>query len=306
MNTTSKITTLFKFNALLLCIVNIFFTLAGICLNSVVIISLLSSQLRRKLCYFTILILACFDIAVVIVFHPLITFETMYSWLFATFTENIKVLYFTHLFAMSLSALSTMTMERYLALVYPFLHERFVTKSTLIAAFALFQLPFGVLNILRLDNSNDYIELAILLAFMGVAFLVIFCLNFKLYYMAKALRKRIVIPLGSLNGQEHTNITIKPKISRVTLQRISTCLLAVGCLFLCYTPTIATIGLRMALQEGLSQQTWRIIDLWELTFASLNSSFNCLIFFYKNSALRQHGAKIIRKFFCLKSENFYW
>ena len=64
---------------------------AGLMLNSAVIISLLSSQLRRKLCFFTILILACFDIAVGIVFHPLINFETMYSWLFATFTENIKV-----------------------------------------------------------------------------------------------------------------------------------------------------------------------------------------------------------------------
>ena len=46
---------------------------AGIILNSVVIISLLrSSQLRKKLCYFTILVLSCGDLAEVTIVQPLL------------------------------------------------------------------------------------------------------------------------------------------------------------------------------------------------------------------------------------------
>ena len=59
------------YSLICLCVVNGFFTLAGIFLNSVVIISLWkSSQLRRKTCYFMILVLSCFDLGVVMVGHP--------------------------------------------------------------------------------------------------------------------------------------------------------------------------------------------------------------------------------------------
>ena len=52
---------------------------AGIFLNSVVIISLWrSSQLRKKLCYFMILVLSCFDLAVVTITHPLLIVSTIY------------------------------------------------------------------------------------------------------------------------------------------------------------------------------------------------------------------------------------
>ena len=78
------VTAFFKVNAILLCAVNFLFTFVGLFLNSLVIISLLNSQLRRKLCYFMILVLACFDLAVVVVFHPFIIIETLLSWLFNT------------------------------------------------------------------------------------------------------------------------------------------------------------------------------------------------------------------------------
>ena len=48
---------------------------AGIFLNSVVIISLCRSrQRRKKLCYFMILVLSCVDLAVVTITHPVPSF----------------------------------------------------------------------------------------------------------------------------------------------------------------------------------------------------------------------------------------
>ena len=60
-------------NAVLLCLLNASFMTVGVVSNSVVIVSLWrSSQLRKKLRYFMILVLSCFDLAVVAVCHPLV------------------------------------------------------------------------------------------------------------------------------------------------------------------------------------------------------------------------------------------
>jgi hypothetical protein len=80
------------FASLFLCMINIIFMVAGIFLNSVVIISLwISSQFRKKLCYFMILVLSCFDLAVTVLF--------------------------------------TLNVERFLALMCPFFHQASVTKK---------------------------------------------------------------------------------------------------------------------------------------------------------------------------------
>ena len=136
--------TSFKLNAVLLCTVNVIFTFVGILLNSVFIMSLLNSQLRKKLCYFMILILACFDLAVIAVINPLIIWDTISRWLSMTCPYSIEVYYLQNLFVFSLTALLTMILERYLALAYPFFHKISVTKSRLMVAFALMQLPFGI------------------------------------------------------------------------------------------------------------------------------------------------------------------
>jgi hypothetical protein len=103
-----------NFNKFLLCTVNVLFAFAGIILNSIVIISFLKSQLRRKICYFMILILACFDLAVATVLHLVVVLESL---------DPSKKIYIIggQLLILSLAAVLTMTVERYVAMVYPFL-----------------------------------------------------------------------------------------------------------------------------------------------------------------------------------------
>ena len=293
-----NISTFFKFNAILLCVVNAFFTIVGIFLNCIVIMSLLNSQLRRKLCYFMILVLACFDLAVVVVFHPLLILKTISCWVFTKYDDSFSIAHLQHLFLFSLTALLTMTLERYLALVYPFFHEKFVTKSRLFGIFLLLQIPFAILYISLQINKSSYIH-AIPLALIGIAFLVIFCLNYKIFFTARTIRNRAVITLGNLTESDQRNIETKK--SKANLGKVSTCFLAVVCLFICYCPGLACLGIKMT-EENLhsSEQTLRtIMILWAQTFVSLNSSLNCqLMFFYKNSALRRHRQQTLEKCFC--------
>ena len=122
-------------NVLLLCILNVSFMVAGIFLNSVVIISLWRSpQLRMKPCYFMILVLSCFDLTVVTSTHPVLMLSTL-LWSFQIHRREIKVTreyIFLLLVGSSMFALFTLTVERFLSVKFPIFHRTSVTKRRLL------------------------------------------------------------------------------------------------------------------------------------------------------------------------------
>ena len=76
---------LIYFNLILIIALNILFFVSGICLNSLVIVCFWRSvQLRKKLCYFTIMVLSCCDLLVVLTRDPLTIFCAM-LWFSETF-----------------------------------------------------------------------------------------------------------------------------------------------------------------------------------------------------------------------------
>lgn len=128
-------------NVTLLCVVNGFFTIAGILLNSVVILCFLkASHLRKRLCYFMIFVLTCFDLGVVSVCHPL-TAITAYIWSTDEYDDHIIFrvrLYSNVLYYFSFLALLTMNIDRFLAIKHPFFHKKSVTKTKLKILLLLF------------------------------------------------------------------------------------------------------------------------------------------------------------------------
>lgn len=301
-------------NAVLLCAVNFIFMIAGIFLNCVVIMSIvMNTQLQKKLCYFMILVLACFDLAVVIVFHPLITVEVLLRWSSTTDIYAVDVIILEHLFSFALVALLTMTLERYLALVYPFFHHKFMTKSKIIGILATMQLPFGITHLVRGlgENPELYLE-SCMLGLVMTVILVLFYLNYKIFDMVKTLRRRADVNLGNfIDGNVPENNSELRNV-KFSLKKISTCILAVVCLSLCYFPPIITLGIRI-LNAGLidnhddgfsSCDTMCVIRLWEDTLLTINSTLNSLIFFYKNDTLRRHGKELVKKLFSRQTELF--
>ena len=65
-------------NLIFIFAVNVFFFFSGICLNSLVILSFWRSvQLRKKLCYFMIMVLSCCDLLAVLTNNPLMALISM-------------------------------------------------------------------------------------------------------------------------------------------------------------------------------------------------------------------------------------
>ena len=192
----------------------------------------------------------------------------------------------------------TMTVERYLALMHPFFHQKYATRSRLMIVFLAFQLPeFGIFLYLQLVDNNKYIGPGILLALIVIVFLAICGINVKLFYFARTLRQRMEIPLGSLDDSEQrSDGHTKSKVTLSSLGKISTCLMVVVCLFICYCPFFVVTGMELIKNANETEsEDMNIVHLWVGTFLTLNSSLNCLIFFYKNSALRRHAMKELKK-----------
>ena len=274
-------------NVFLLCTVNVLFMIAGICLNSVVIISLWrSSQLRNKTCYFMIFVMSCFDLSAVVINHPLL----MASEIVRAFGDYDKLPGYITSFivilsnAFSMAALLTLNIERFLAVSYPFLHERVVTKEKLMSFQAF--LSFIAIGLVTLTFNKMVLSRHLLVAVYLPGFFIFFiCLNYKTFLVANSKRKSIKV--APANEQ-------KRKLPKLNLQTMSTCSLAVYCYLVCASPEIIHSFFTLITTTDLSRTSDRIFCTWAVTFLTANSTFNCLILFWRNTVLRREGMKIIK------------
>ena len=263
---------------------NVLFFCTGICLNSLVILTLWKSvQLRKKLCYFMIMVLSCCDLPVVLTNHGFTALIAM-LWLTGKFDVNPKwvVIFYsftTVLVGFSLLALLVMNFDRYLATYYPIFHRTSVTKGKLLTLLAIL---IVVDLTLYLVCINDFlISSGTLIAiFLIVLFPLMLFINYKIFIVARKSRRN--------NG-------ISPNIKKTfSWKNTSSCLLAVVCFVVLYTPTLVYIGLRRNSEPSMTLDNATIAVFWAETIASLNSTCNCLIFYWKNKILRIEGMKVIK------------
>ena len=149
-------------------------------------------QLRKKLCYFTIMILSCCDLLVVLTAHPVIALVTM-LWL----TENISVyprwLLIYHrlgnmFMCISLIALLVMSVDRYLATHYPIVHRTSVTKGKLLTLFAFLVIIVIALLVMSVNDLVIPIEVDVLI-FLIICIPPMLFINYKLFTVARKSRK---------------------------------------------------------------------------------------------------------------------
>ena len=272
-------------NLIFIFAVNVLFFFSGICLNSLVILSFRRSvQLRKKLCYFMIMLLSCCDLLAVLTSHPL---TALIAMLFLTEEWDAyngwAVIFrrFTGVFVgFSLLALLVMNFDRYLATYYPILHRTSVTKGRLLTLLAIL---ITVETTLLLISFNDLVipyQVALSTSFIIIIPPMLF-MNYKLFAVARKSRR---------------NTGISPEMKKTfSWKNISCCLLAVACFVVLNIPVFVYIGLRITLTANeLTLDNGILAALWASTTTSMNSTFNCLIFYWKNKILRTEGMKVIK------------
>ena len=272
-------------NLIFIFTLNVLFFFSGICLNSLVIISFWRSrQLRKNLCYFMIMILSCCDLLAVLTNHPLLALFAMFwltekfdaypSWAHTcTSVSNIFL-------GLSLLALLVMNFDRYLATYYPIKHRTSATKGKLLTLLGVLTVAELTLLLMSINDTVIPHSVGVLVCFIIISPLMIF-LNYKLFTIARKRRK---------------NSGLSPELKKTfSWKNISSCLIAVVCFVVLCIPAFVYSGLRTASKnKDTTLNDVELVGLWAKTIASMNSTFNCLIFYWKNKILRTKGRKVIK------------
>ena len=271
-------------NLIFIIVVNILFFFPGIFLNSLVIVSFWRSvQLRKKLCYFTIMILSCCDLLVALTIHPLMALRAV-LWL----NEKSSVYSHLHLVVFheqyitfvgfSLLALLVMSVDRHLATHYPIFHRTSVTKGKLLTLFTFLVIILIALSVMSINDLVVPFEVSLLL-FLIIYIPPMLFINYKLFTVARKSRNRI-----------------SPEMKKsFSIKKISSCLLMVACLSVMSIPSLVYIVLRHNSKEPrFTLDNAETAGLWASTAGAMNSTFNCLIFYWKDKTLRAEGMKVIK------------
>ena len=272
-------------NLIFIFAVNVFFFFSGICLNSLVILSFWRSvQLRKKLCYFMIMVLSCFDLLAVLTYNPLLILISM-SWLTGKLDVNSRWVYIllrsTGMFlGFSYFALLVMNFDPYLATSYPIFHRTSVTKRRLLTLLAVLIIVKITLTVMSVNDFVISYEVNLIIFSLLLIPAMLF-INYKLFLVVRKSRK---------------NKRISPDMKKMfSLKNISSCLLVVACVVVVSIPGFVYIGLRINSPETTyTLDNANLAGMWTITIALMNCTFNCLIFYWKNKVLRTEGLKVLK------------
>ena len=163
-----------------------------------------------------------------------------------------------------------MNVEQYIALTYPYSHQGSVTRKRLIALLFLLELlglvQFTVLYLIEISCSM--LRWRQQKTFLGIMFFVLSFINYKIFIIARRIREdenRVAASIGQ--GEGDYPAAISALESKLTLKKISTCLLAALCFFLCCCPGLLHNCVLLVSKSLLSTDV--VLQSWSKTLAHL-------------------------------------
>ena len=283
-----------SFNIIAVCVANLIFALGGGFLNSLVILVFLrSSKLQNNVCYFLIMVLSSIDLVVAAVVHPLgITYSI------SKFTRN-HVCVYEKLYdfstgiicSLSGSVLFSMNIERYLAIVHPYFHQRKVTKPKLLL-FVGFCWISSLTSWYVLTRSRFIVSIGI----SSLYFLFYILVYARIFIVVRQKRRAFIIPAARSSPPQQSFRNYKEYLRDVKLA--STYILVILCCVICYCP-YSLAGLFKyiefkACRESTASTNNVNFRILTGTLVAINSTFNCLIFFWRNKTLRNESKKVLK------------
>lgn len=275
------------------CVVNAFVAVAGIILNSFVLFIFWKSQkMRKKISCFMIMVLLSTDLGVVSIVIPTFLLQSVSGIL-----ETAKCLYsFCYEFAaLTLSGMSGVTLivmntERYLSIVHPVYHRAAVTKRKCILILVLFWLV-----VLGSSVCRFILPLYAYLAFTVICSIII-CTSLFTYLSIFYTARKQLSKVHRVANATNREVTRKFTSFLRELRMAKTYLLIVTLCLACYLPgpIFTSIWRPWMTKEGTRGILVQVYP-WFPTLVAINSTFNCLIFFWGNREVRKEALKVVKK-----------
>ena len=259
-------------------------------LNAFTFIAIWRSRLgKEKVSKFTVLVKSAIDLAVGMLIIPLYV-TTLASEITGnpsciTFLISKKLGVLVYMY--SVTAMSAMNFERYMAIIYPLIHRARIRNTSLLTytiAVCCFETIFLVFGLIFLK----------ILLFVVTVITLLFILSTVAVY-SRILCFRFTSPIypGSVQTfQSRSKQETFRRKFRQDLEVAKSCLLLIVCCLVCYLPGLLSNTHRLTKKATFPSVVLR--RWFSLLFLS-NSFMNPLIFFWRNKALRIQGINLIKK-----------
>ena len=284
------------------CVVNIIFAIVGTILNSLVLyIFWKSTKLRSKLSYFVIMLLSSTDLAVVTVVHPLFLSQAI-NEMNGTSNCLYRLFYLFTLYfftGMSVSTLLILNLERYTAIIHPFWHRAKMTRPRLMFIWAILWLLIVVNTVSLLFYLISAIITVMIILSLCCTSLFTYVSIFRVARKRKSVTARNTFGHHTNPGNCHGEVSGNMASFLRELKMAKTYFMIVALAFVCFLP----VGITSIIDEFT--YTWNKIErepvviayTWIVTLTSMNSTLNCLIFFWANKMLRREAVKHVKNVF---------
>ena len=229
---------------------NALFAVIAILGNCVVFAAFYRYELLRTPSNLLLLCLSFCDLLVGLVTQPLFAAETGLVAANSSAACSLKDLYVIFLFTFSSSSMlhvCLISVERFIAIFYPFKHQRFLTKKAVVIFSVVFWISWTLLTVFtRREHGGGLIGYS-RLAFVIFSALVVLVINLRLWLEARKHSRRIrnALPLPTLSapatsseGSRESQAAIA-KAARDS-KAAKTIFLITGVLIACNLPLIAT------------------------------------------------------------------
>ena len=239
-----------------------------------------------------ILILSGFDLVSIVINHPVQIISTL-LWSMDMFDRRINDTWMnTSLIFGSflVFTLLTLTLERLLSIMFPIFHRKSVTRKRLMFLLTFLIIIGVVFKIFYNLAANVMADILVTVVLLSILFAFAF-LNYKIFLIAKLKREDGRVTSKSIGTPTHG----ERKEHKKNIKSISTCSLAVACFFfICFCPEIVNGVWRLTTKAPWYDREAVLIRVWCNTLIVLKSTFNCIIFFWRNSILRREGMKVAK------------
>jgi hypothetical protein len=282
---------IYKGSRIALIVTDCLLLLSTIVLNGISVMAIRkSSQLKKKICYFMVLIQSVTDLGVGVLGTPLFIYCALTPFLHSVnCTFVILVLAATFIpNGISIITLSLMNFERYVAIVHPYHYQTEVTKKRiLVIAFVSTIIFTSILGLSALDRA--------IIRYFAAGIIPVFILSTVFVYtrIYRVIR-RLVRSEKRPACESDRNDNVERKQILRDLKHAKSCFVVVICYGILLLPlTLASFLFKIDSPE------YKEYFLWSHTLLILNSSANSVIFFWTKNQLRKEALQNLAFFSCL-------
>ena len=254
-------------------------------LNAVPVITIWkTAQLRKKPCYFVILLQSSVDLSVGCVSLPILIVA-----LLAPFTTNIDICTVTVAvksismlpIGLSITTLSALTVERYIGVVHPYSYKILVTRRRIV----VFVLGMGLILLLLIFTS--YVSQYFIMKYAARAFLAVFFIFSSFAYIQIYLVMRR-LSRSEIRPQEYEGKDTKTRRLRELKHAMSCFIVVISFVTLLVPYTLSPFFSRFE-KMNLNVYVW-----WCVALVNLHPTVNSMIFFWRSTVLRKQAIKILK------------